>query len=129
MLRRVLVQNVQSFAVLLDNLFLPGHQLVAEVKLVPLAHERLAFGWPVALGQDNAGWPRASLAPPFDRGFLELDGATAMGAAVERCLGLPVGPGLGLTGCRFAADFTVRFAHARFPNDSLSIVCVAPRAE
>ena len=43
-LGRVLVQNMQRLAVLADDLFLPGHQLVAEIGLVTFVHEGLVLG-------------------------------------------------------------------------------------
>src|SRR5262249_15389147 len=47
----ILVQHMQGLAVLADDLFLPGDQLVAEIELVPLVHERLGLGRAVASRQ------------------------------------------------------------------------------
>ena len=66
MLRGVLVQDMQRLAVLAHDLFLPGHQLVAEVDPVALVHERLALGRAITLGQDDAALPGAcSCGPPW----------------------------------------------------------------
>ena len=54
----ILVKDVECLAVLADDLFLPGDELIAKVLLVPFVHERLAFGGAVPCRENDWTAPR-----------------------------------------------------------------------
>ena len=50
MLRAVVLQMLQRFAILDEDVVLPLLELAAKILLLPFVHKRLVVGWHVALG-------------------------------------------------------------------------------
>ena len=120
----VLVQHVQRLAVLADDLFLPGDQLVAEVDAVPLVHERLALGRPVTVRQNDRA--TAARATCF---FGLCDAASWLcpsAATLPRAVRARLAPGpWRRPSCRIGC---CSFSPSRFPSGSLLRCSSAPRA-
>jgi hypothetical protein len=106
---------VQRLAVLADDLFLPTHELDAEVDSLTLVHERLALGRPITLWQYYGALSRA--APARDIRHLLLGCSRRPSAAVQGGFRAELADRLpGRFDDLLDRLFAIGFAHKRFPR-------------